>query len=185
MDWPLSPRVANLLREFMGKEQWNEPPDVATGRFVQNNGVGFEGLFEGGEIAALADFGFANVNPELVITRHNKAFIDGVKYQTQNVRVTKYNNSIAYVNAQYHGEVVEFIDIHSIVTWQHNGERKGMFGNRFRTVGPAFETTYMRIVEPSQELVYVPLNNVVTPAVLVQSCGQTYISRLPNRWEND
>ena len=33
MDMPLRHEVENLLRELIGKEKWEEPPNVATGRF--------------------------------------------------------------------------------------------------------------------------------------------------------
>lgn len=38
MDRQLTPRVENLLRELIGKERWNEAPDVATGTFTRNVG---------------------------------------------------------------------------------------------------------------------------------------------------
>lgn len=101
-------------------------------------------------------------------------------------RVPKYNNSIAYVNTEYQGEIVNYIDITAIVNWQREGEEMiGIFGKRFHTVGPAFETTYMHVVERRNDLVYVAASDLINAAVLVEACERVYISRLPNRWEND
>lgn len=185
LDWPLAPRVENLLRRLIGKECWDEPPDVATGRFIQDGGDASAGLFHLNEIAALAEAGFVNLNQDMPIIRHQRVTIDGVRYQSRNRRVVKYNNSIAYVDAAFRGEEVHFVNIQSIVTWEHDGERRGLFGFRFINVGPAFGTSYMNIVQESEDLVYIPLSNVILPAVLVRSCGQIYISPLPNRWDND
>ena len=77
------------------------------------------------------------------------------------------------------------MQIQSIVTWQNNGERKGLLGLRFNIVAPAFGTSYKKIIERSENLVFVPLTNVISPAVLVESCTRTYISPLPNRWNVD
>ena len=186
MDRPLRHEVENLLRELIGKEKWKEPPNVATGRFSRIDQDGIPRIFEDRELAALREAGFENINPELQIISHKKISVDGIKYQSRTARVTKYNNSIAYVNARYGNEEVQFITINSIVTWQHDDERKqGVFGTRFNIIEPAFGTSYMYAAEELQDLVYVSQNNIITPGVLVQSCGQTYISRLPNRWDND
>lgn len=187
IEWPLSLETEDRLRQLMGKEQWDVPPNIATGRYIRYKGPGIRRLANAQEIAALRESdGLANVNERIVINVHKKVCIDGVKYQPHSDKVTKYNNSIAYVSTQYRGQQVDFVNITSIVTWQHEGdEREGLFGTLFNVIGPAFGTTYMMVVEPSQDLVYVPLTSVVTPAVLVQSCGNMYISRLPNRWDND
>lgn len=190
MDRPLSPAVENLLRELIGKEKWEEPPDIATGTSIHTNGVGIPRLLRAEEIVALREAGFVHINVEDLIVPHTKMTKDGVKYQSldaeENARVTKYNDSIAYVNSQYRAEPVEFVTINSIITWQHEDEQlQGIVGTRFRVIRPAFDTTYMKIVEQTQDVIYVPLSNVITPGVLVQSCGRTYISRLPNRWDND
>lgn len=184
MDRQLNPRVENLLREFNGKERWDEAPEVATGRFARNDGNTIPGTLTPQEIAALAENGIVDVDEQLPIIRHWRMNIDGVRYQLLRDRVVKYNNSIAHVNLQYQGEEVSFINIQSIITW-HGGNRQGMFGNAFRTIGPAFNTTYMKIVEETNNLVYISLRDVIASAVLVRSNEQIYISRLPNCWDND
>lgn len=174
------------LWKIIGKERWEVQPDIAAGLFVQTRDEGEPANLNPQQVEALLEAGINYVNRDLRIMTHEKIWITGVLYQIVNNRRTAYNNSIAYVNAQYRGEIVGFVEITSIVSWQHcNDERSGIFGTRFRTVGPAFETTYMRIVNKLNNLVYIPLTSVITPGVLVESCDRTYISRLPNRWDND
>ena len=185
LDRQFSPRVNNLLRELIGKERWDDPPDIATGRFVRNDGGAIPAIFQPEEIIALTEAGFQNINPDAVIIRHSQVSVDGIRYQPRKVRTVKYNDSIMYINAAYRGEEVNFLQIRAIVTWEHDGERQGIFGTRFINIGPAFNTSYMKIVQESEDLLYIPLNEIILPAVLVRSCDQIYISRLPNRWDND
>lgn len=180
MDQELAPPVENLLRELIGKERWDEAPAAATGTYFRNDGHATEDLFLPQEIAVLTEAGFADI--QLQINRHWRICIDGVRYQARDDRVVKYDNSIAAV--EINGELI-FIEIKSIVTWQHGGQRQGIFGTRFNTIGPAYNTSYMKIVEELDDLIYVPLRNVVASAVLVRACGNTYISRLANRWDVD
>lgn len=39
MDRPLSLAVENNLQELIGKEQYNEPPDIVVSKFVHDKGV--------------------------------------------------------------------------------------------------------------------------------------------------
>lgn len=185
LDWNFSLEINNLLRELIGKETWDDPPNVATGTFAVDDGHNDDSFFRRQEMIALTEAGFENVNPDDQIIRNSRVLIDGIVYQPRSDTIVKYNNSIAYVDAVYRGEEVNFVEIRAIVTWNHDGERRGVFGTRFTNARPAFNTSYMKIVEESQDLLYIPLSNIILPAVLVRLCGQIYISRLANRWDND
>ena len=119
MDSPMNPSVNNLLRKLVGRECWDESLGIATGRFFRPEASAIPGFFNLLEIAALQESGFIDIEENQPIVRHWRVSIDGVKYQSQTDRVTKYNNSIAHVPAFYDGEEFHFIDILSIVTWHH------------------------------------------------------------------
>lgn len=117
LDLPMNPGVHALLREFIGKEQWDEQPEVAAGVYVLADEAGRQALLDEGEIVALTLAGFNDIDPALLVMKQNKINIDGVLYHVvNNERITRYNNSIARVNAPYLRQV-EFIEIQSIVTW--------------------------------------------------------------------
>lgn len=116
LDLPLlSPAVRNELRGLVGKERWNEQPEVCTEEYVIPGVHVVQGLFEPREINALAEAGFVNIDVRHRVDRHGRISKNGVTYQSGTRRVVKYNNSIAHVNAEYNGRRIQFIDIVSIV----------------------------------------------------------------------
>lgn len=143
-------------------------------------------MFNPEEIVALAEAGYQDINEELPITRYSRVSIDGVMYQVKSIRPVQYDNSVIHVTARFHGESVKFIRITGIIKWQHGDEQsQGVIGTRFLTIEPAFNTSYMKIVVESGDLLYVRIGDIVAPAVLVKSGNRMYVSPVPNRWDVD
>lgn len=185
MEWPMAPRVANELREYLHKARWIELPNLATGRFIRHD-RGTPGMLEPEEIAAFGEAGYPDMNEESPITRHLRVVIDGVTYQPKSVRAVQYDNSVISIIPSDGENRIEFIRIKSILTWPgENTVMRGVIGASFITLEPAFNTSYMRIVEETQNLLYLPLTSIKSPAVLVESGGRIYVSPIPNRWDVD
>lgn len=185
LDWEMSPAILNLLREFLHKARWVVLPEHATGRFVQHSREQ-PGRFDEQDVAALAEAGYHGIDADVRVTRHQKVNINGVIYQPVSDQPVKYDNSVIHVAPPDYANRVQFVRIMSIIKWQHDVERvEGVIGCRFITLGPAFNTSYMKIVEESQDLVFIPLTSINAPAVLVKSSTKLYVSPIPNRWDVD
>lgn len=82
-----------------------------------------------------------------------------------------------------------FLRIASIVTWQNadGNTADGIVGRVYDIVGPAFGSTYMKIVHIIETFVYVPAHHVIAPAVQVKmeigGVTYEYMSPLPTTWD--
>lgn len=166
-----------------------EPPRNNSGRFFLSLAARNIVEINQDEMNALEEAGFEVPNP--LATMHTKVFISGVIYEpgvmARDVN-RKFDDSIVYVrNFNDPDDQGRFLEIVSIWTWQDvNAEDvNGIVGRLFDIQGPAFGSDNMKIVVESDNLLYVPVDHVVAPAVKVQTEIGMYMSPLPTNWDID
>lgn len=189
LDREMTPGVKETIWKRMGGERWMQPPVGNTGRIFKSVASQDHVAMSDLEQNALYQAGVHDANAFL--TRHSKVSINGVVYEPRvEIRdaTRQFDDSNIYVrDFQDPNDDGHLLEIASIITWINANDEiaNGVVGRIFDVVGPAFGSVYMKVVEATNNHMYVDIDQVVGPAVKVETETGIYMSPLPTYWSND
>lgn len=176
----ISPSTRNVISEVLNTSEVHVPKRMVNWHFIVGQGRKISRTVRNEEnrLLGVAQIPIAR---DFVIDVYQKTVIHGVEYQVVDNVQRKFCNSFVY-------STLRFWTISRFIIYINEEEPQvigGFIGRKMRIIGTAYETQYIKQVEPSEQISFVRHKDIISPAILITSLGRKYAVPLQNIWETD